>query len=67
MLKGLLAQRLVGWFLLAVFLLNFPLLLLWDQAATWWDIPVFPLGLFLVWTMLIVGLAWIIERTPDEE
>lgn len=67
MLKGLLAQRLVGWFLLAVFLLNFPLLLLWDHAVTWSGIPVFPLGLFLVWALLIMGLAWIIERTPDED
>lgn len=67
MLKGLLAQRLVGWLLLAVFLLNFPLLLLWDHTTAFWGIPVFPLGLFLVWASLIMGLAWIIERTPDED
>ncbi|WP_020559137.1 hypothetical protein [Thiofilum flexile] len=65
--KGLLAQRLVGWFLLAVSLLNFPLLLLWDHNVTLWGIPIFPLGLFIVWTLLILGLVWIIERTPDEE
>ncbi|MEN9434202.1 MAG: hypothetical protein RLZZ422_1791 [Pseudomonadota bacterium] len=60
-------QRLIGWFLLAVSLLNFPLLLLWSHSVTWGGIPLFPLGLFIVWVVLVVGLAWIIERTPDED
>jgi hypothetical protein len=60
-------QRLIGWFLLAVSLLNFPLLLLWSYPVTWGGIPLFPLGLFIVWVVLVVGLAWIIERTPDED
>lgn len=67
MLKGLLAQRLVGWFILAIFLLNFPLLLLWDHPTSWWGVPIFPLGLFCIWLLLIIGVAWIIEHTQDED
>lgn len=67
MLNQQLDQRLIGWFLLAVFLLNFPLLLLWDRPLYWWGIPLFPLGLFIIWAILIAGLAFIIELTPDEE
>ncbi|WP_234264867.1 hypothetical protein [Hydrogenophaga sp. NFH-34] len=72
MFDGLVAQRLVALFLAGMVLLNFPLLALWDRDATWGGLPLFPLALFAIWTGLIAGLAWIVERgqadapEPDE-
>lgn len=55
-------ERLLVLFLLGLAFLNFPLLALWDHAALWWGIPVFPAGLFLIWACLIAALAWLMER-----
>lgn len=62
MLRGMTAERLVALFLLAWALLNFPLLALWDQSAFLWGFPIFPSALFGIWAVLIVGLAWLMER-----
>jgi hypothetical protein len=65
MLKGITAQRLVALFVTGVALLNFPLLMLWNHEAQVWGIPLFPLGLFLVWGSLIAALAWVMETGED--
>ncbi len=62
--ETLVSQRLWAVFFAAFFLFNFPLIALWDQALVLWGIPLFPLGLFLVWGTLIAALAWLMERQP---
>ncbi|WP_298234088.1 hypothetical protein [uncultured Azohydromonas sp.] len=59
----LLQQRLLGLFALALLLLNFPLLALWDRDVLVLGLPLFPAALFLLWALLIALLAWLMERT----
>lgn len=61
MLKTRTSERLLVLFILGWALLNFPLLLLWDHEATLFGLPLFPVGLFLIWGGLIVTLAWLME------
>jgi hypothetical protein len=42
--------------------LNYPLLALWDPTVTLAGLPLFPLGLFGLWALLIAALAWLLER-----
>jgi len=67
MFQGLAAQRLVALFFAGWALFNFPLLALWDHDTRVWGLPLFPLALFLIWGLLIVALAWVVERDPDAE
>lgn len=67
MTTRLLHQRLGGLFALGLLLFNFPLLALWDRDATLFGLPLFPLALFIIWALLIVALAWLMERRPDRE
>lgn len=62
MVKGLGGQRLVALFFAALLALNYPLLALWNLDATLLGLPLFPLALFGLWTLLIVVLAWMLER-----
>ncbi|MFO1324877.1 MAG: hypothetical protein U1F15_12550 [Burkholderiales bacterium] len=55
-------QRLVALFALGVALFNFPLLALFDRAATAFGIPVLYVYIFCVWALLIALLALVIER-----
>lgn len=64
MFKGLASQRLVALFVAGWLLLNFPLLGLWDRDATVLGLPLFPAALFGMWLLLIVVLAWLMERSP---
>jgi len=52
-------------FALGLVLLNFPLLALWDQAVTVAGVPLFPAALFVLWALLIVLLAGLLERARD--
>lgn len=65
MFQGLGAQRLVALFFLGWALLSFPLLALWDHDVLVLSLPLFPLALFGVWLLLIVAVAWVVERTPE--
>ena len=65
MCRALLQQRLIGLWALALVLLNFPLLALWNRDALLFGIPLFPAALFLVWALLIAALAWLMERAHD--
>ena len=56
-----LAPRLVVVFVGAALLLNFPLLGLWDHAASVFGVPLFPAALFALWLGLIAVLAWLME------
>jgi hypothetical protein len=65
MRRHLLPQRLIGLFVLALLLFNFPLLALWDRDATLFGLPLFPTALFVLWALLIAALAWLMERSGD--
>lgn len=60
--ESLVTQRLVALFGVALVLLNFPLLALWDHDARWLGLPLFPAALFALWALLIGLLAWVVER-----
>ncbi len=62
-MKHLLAQRLIALFGLGWLLVSFPLLALWDRDATVFGIPLLPGGLFLTWAILILLLAWLMEKS----
>ena len=42
-------------------LLNFPLLAIWDQAATVFGLPLLPVAHFAIWGGLILALALVSE------
>jgi hypothetical protein len=56
------AQRLWALFFGAALFFNFPLLSLWDIDMTWLGVPLFPAALFAIWFLLIVAIAWLMER-----
>ncbi len=57
-------DRLIGLFLLALMLLNPPLLLLFGGGATLFGLPLLYLYLFAAWLAIIAATAWIAERRP---
>ena len=61
----LLGERLVALFLLAVLLLNPPLLLIFDSSNLVAQVPTLYLYLFVVWALLISLLAIVTEFTPS--
>ena len=65
MFKGLAAQRLVAVFGAGWALLSFPLLALWDHGLTLLGVPLLPLMLFVVWALLILAIALVVERGDD--
>lgn len=60
----LLGERLVALFLLAVLLLNPPLLLIFNSSNSVAQVPTLYLYLFVVWALLISLLAIVAEFTP---
>ena len=54
--------RLVALFLIGALLFNYPLLALFDRAATAFGIPVLYVYMFGAWALLIALLALVIER-----
>jgi hypothetical protein len=65
MQSGLGQQRLLALFAAGTLLLNFPLLALWDRDTTVFGLPLFPLALFAIWSLLIALLAWLMESAGD--
>ncbi len=63
---GLGPQRLRALFCAALALFNFPLLALWDRDALILGVPLFPAALFLLWALLILVLAVIVESAGEE-
>ncbi len=61
-MKRLRNARLLALFVLGWLLISFPLLSLWDRDVLVFGLPLFPLGLFLIWAGLILALAWLMER-----
>lgn len=48
----------------AVLLLNFPLILVWDRDVTVAGLPLLPVALFGIWAALIAFVAFIGEARP---
>jgi len=65
MLKGIKSQRLIALSLAGLVFLNFPLLALWDKDTHVLGWPLLPFGLFLVWAVLIIVLARVMERREE--
>jgi hypothetical protein len=55
-------DRLIGLFLLALALLNPPLLMLFGGGTTVLGLPLLYLYIFLTWLLIIAAVAWIAER-----
>lgn len=63
MRSGLSGQRLIAVFLGGMLLINYPLLALFDRSGS--DVagvPILYVYVFAAWVILIVAMAWIIER-----
>jgi hypothetical protein len=55
-------QKLAALFLLGVVLFNYPVLSLFNKAASAFGIPIVYLYIFLAWAGLIALVAWTVER-----
>jgi len=55
-------DRLIGLFLLALVLLNPPLLMLFGGGDTVLGLPLLYFYIFVAWLLIIATLAWIAER-----
>ncbi|MEZ4685310.1 MAG: hypothetical protein R3B47_04370 [Bacteroidia bacterium] len=58
-----LGQRLIGIFLVAFVLLNFPMIAIWGKESHAFGFPMLFVGIFGVWTALIVLLVWMMRRS----
>ena len=61
--QGSRAARLVCLFMLGCLLFNYPLLAIFNSRATLFGIPLLYAYLFAAWTLLIVLVAVIVERS----
>ena len=61
-----LGQRLVGIFLVAFVLLNFPLIGIWGKEGQTLGFPMLFVGVFGVWAALIILLAWTMRRSSSQ-
>jgi hypothetical protein len=61
--RGLKAQRLVALFALGCLLFGYPLLALFNTGGTVLGIPVLYAYLFGAWTVLVVLMALVVERS----
>ena len=55
------AQRLVVLCILGILLFNYPMLALFNVAATVFGIPVLYAYIFTAWTLLIAFMAYVVE------
>ena len=61
----LLTQRLLALFAAGWLLWDFPLLRLWMSEATVFGLPLLPVALFGVWTLLLALLARLMEAPAE--
>jgi hypothetical protein len=55
------ARRLVALCLLGFLLFNYPLLALFNVAATAFGIPIVYVYIFAAWSLLVAGMAYVVE------
>jgi hypothetical protein len=63
--SGITRQRLVTVFLLGCFLLNYPLLSLFNKPAEVLGVPLLYIYIFAAWAILIALMAYVIEKRRD--
>ena len=63
----LVGQRLAALLVLGWLLFNYPLLALFNDAATWCGIPLLYAYLFGAWALFIALLALIVEQAPKNQ
>jgi hypothetical protein len=54
-------QRLIALCMLGCLLFNYPILALFNRAATVFGIPILYAYIFVVWAVLIALMAWMVE------
>ena len=64
LIRNLIGQRLVALLMLGAMLFNYPLLALFNDARTWFGVPLLYAYLFGAWALFIGLLALIVERQP---
>jgi hypothetical protein len=64
LIRNLIGQRLVALLVLGAMLFNYPLLVLFNDARTWFGVPLLYAYLFGAWALFIALLALIVERQP---
>jgi vacuolar-type H+-ATPase subunit I/STV1 len=67
MRRGPAYQRLLALFIAGGLLFNFPLLRMFEHDTLLFGLPLLPTALFVVWTLLIVALAVLMERGATED
>lgn len=65
--RNLTGQRFAAIFILGWLLFNYPLLALFNDASTWFGIPVLYAYLFVAWALVIGLLAYIAEKSSLSE
>ena len=66
--RNLTGQRFAAIFILGWLLFNYPLLALFNNARTWFGIPVLYAYIFVAWALIIGLLAYLAEKSssPDQ-
>ena len=65
--RTLTGQRFAAIFVLGWLMLNYPLLALFNDASTWFGIPVLYAYLFAAWALIIGLLAYLAEKSSRFE
>lgn len=65
--RNLTGQRFAAVFMLGWLLFNYPLLALFNDASSWFGIPVLYAYLFVAWALVIGLLAYIAEKSSHFE
>ncbi|MEO6351836.1 MAG: hypothetical protein ABIO19_12120 [Burkholderiaceae bacterium] len=65
--RNLTGQRFAAIFMLGWLLFNYPLLSLFNDASTWFGIPVLYAYLFFAWALIIGLLACVAEKLTHSE
>jgi hypothetical protein len=66
MKESLKSQYFWALFFLGLFLLNYPVLNLYNIPERWADFPVLFIFIFFFWALLIAVTGWIIKRTDKK-
>ncbi|SNS10553.1 hypothetical protein SAMN06295967_103195 [Belliella buryatensis] len=67
MKEGLKKQYLWAVFFLGMFLLNYPVLSIYDIPEIWLGIPVLYLLVFAFWFLMILLTYWVIKKTDQDK
>lgn len=65
--RNLTGQRFAAVFILGWLLFNYPLLALFNDADTWFGIPILYAYLFAAWALVIGLLAYIAEKSSHSD